>query len=368
MKSKDLLLNLIGIPVRALVVPADAPLSFRVAAWAAKAVYGNRVQVCDGVADDVEISAALAAAGNLETFCHPGTYNLGAQVKVRSNTGYRWQTLRFGEGSVILPSVDVELFKIGYNGRMYGGIIDTRGIAYTKRVFTINDYHGYLEHCLISGTTGVGTGTAIAVESDADTLTAPIYNHVDDVEIDGYEYGIKLSSSNAFPTFGNRFNRLVLNQIMHAIYETKGVQSIHANHYDYTYQAFNNPALDIDCLHIEGDYNIIIGATYDFNPPGGVSPINFTASAGANWANFHGTEHGTPIPYIDAGGLNRIWLADGFLKTNRLNSSIIFPAVAPTLPLGTFTIAYNGGGADHAFLYIRTAGGVTRSLDLGIPA
>lgn len=52
----------IGLPpATAFVVASDAPGAIRL--WAAnmKPYYGNLIQLCDGVADDVEIQAAANA-------------------------------------------------------------------------------------------------------------------------------------------------------------------------------------------------------------------------------------------------------------------------------------------------------------------
>lgn len=78
----------------AVVFASDAPAMDRFMARAMKGVYGDRVQICDGTADQVEINAALASddAGPTVEMRGP-TFHIAAPVVVQ----YTYSTLR-GQG------------------------------------------------------------------------------------------------------------------------------------------------------------------------------------------------------------------------------------------------------------------------------
>lgn len=65
----------------AVVFASDAPAMDRFMARAMKGVYGSRVQVCDGTADQVEIMAAYTAAGNgSDIKLSAGNFYIGAAI------------------------------------------------------------------------------------------------------------------------------------------------------------------------------------------------------------------------------------------------------------------------------------------------
>ena len=91
----------------ALVVSNDAPMMVKLAAKVAKAIYGNRIQVCDGVDDHVQIQAAIAAlpAGGGKVVLTEGLFNISAPIIVRpiyfiiEGQGWVTTTLRLTNGA-----------------------------------------------------------------------------------------------------------------------------------------------------------------------------------------------------------------------------------------------------------------------------
>jgi hypothetical protein len=80
----------------AVVFASDAPVMDRFMAAAMKGVYGSRIQVCDGTADDVEIQAAIDAVGpsNGSIDMRAGEFSLSASLDLKAYDGV---TLR-GQG------------------------------------------------------------------------------------------------------------------------------------------------------------------------------------------------------------------------------------------------------------------------------
>jgi len=74
----------------AIVISNDAPTLVKTAARLAKVVFGARIQICDGIADDVEINAAITAAAGGSTHLSAGGFDTIATINCT--------TLCVGEG------------------------------------------------------------------------------------------------------------------------------------------------------------------------------------------------------------------------------------------------------------------------------
>ena len=87
-----------GIGVTAMVYSDDTPMLIKGLAWASKAIYGDRVQICDGVADEAEINAALTAIAAIggTVLLSEGTFHMAATASVPANCmlrGMGWGTI-----------------------------------------------------------------------------------------------------------------------------------------------------------------------------------------------------------------------------------------------------------------------------------
>lgn len=83
----------------AIVLPNSSPTLVKVAARLAKVVFGDRIQICDNVLDNVEILAAITAAAGGETVLLEGDYTCdafeidGGHVRGEVTTGYVGTTI-----------------------------------------------------------------------------------------------------------------------------------------------------------------------------------------------------------------------------------------------------------------------------------
>ena len=87
-----------GIGVTAMVYSDDTPILIKALAWASKAIYGDRVQICDGTADEAEINAALTAIAAIggTVLLSEGTFHMAATASVPANCmlrGMGWGTI-----------------------------------------------------------------------------------------------------------------------------------------------------------------------------------------------------------------------------------------------------------------------------------
>ena len=95
------------ITASAVVISSDAPAVAKAVARVAKVALGNRIQICDGVNDHIEIQAALDAlpATGGEVKLLEGTYNVQATINLDSN-----QTLRGCGRNTILTTATANLY------------------------------------------------------------------------------------------------------------------------------------------------------------------------------------------------------------------------------------------------------------------
>ena len=145
--SPELGLSLFG--ASALVVPNDAPVIIKRAALAGKALLGDRIQLCDGTADQVEIQAALDALVGLggDVVLAPGNYALTAGFTIpRSNAAFIKLS---GYGAILTTDFDGTVIEVASNGgsqteRVFieGLIVINAGAAGAGRGLKINHcYH-----------------------------------------------------------------------------------------------------------------------------------------------------------------------------------------------------------------------------------
>jgi len=258
--------------------------------------------ICDGTNDEVEIKAALAAAGYADVLCSKGTYNINATITITGSSTVH-QRLTFESGSTITRASDVNLFVLGLRA-----ILDLTGVyvmasgSYTSNAITINHGSARLYGGYLRGGLGTGTGTAIKLASAG---AAVIYNTVRDTEIYGFEYGIYPTSTDTMPTFANRFEAIRITYTHKPVYESKGTQSIHNNVYDIVYQ-YHDDYSAITAIYIAGSYNLIYLAEADHAASTNV--LRFIAGAEYNRAILYGVT--TENDYLDQGNFNRISMYD----------------------------------------------------------
>lgn len=87
-----------GIGATCMVYSDDTPALIKAVAWASKAIYGDRVQICNGVGDEVEINAALTAIAAIggTVLLSEGTFHMAATASVPANCmlrGMGWGTI-----------------------------------------------------------------------------------------------------------------------------------------------------------------------------------------------------------------------------------------------------------------------------------
>lgn len=93
--------GLMGVPT-CLVLSNDVPAAVKVAAELAKATFGNRIQICDGTDDDVQIQAAIDAlpSGGGTVMLTEGTFDYDTTVSLPGD-GKRVTLRGVGYGTVL---------------------------------------------------------------------------------------------------------------------------------------------------------------------------------------------------------------------------------------------------------------------------
>lgn len=100
------------LPYSGVVIPNGAPQAVKDQATRAANLYGTRIAICDGTADNTDIDAVITAVGaNGTTFIYPGTYTCSGEVTIDldeitviadscifnySGTGFFWQFTQAG--------------------------------------------------------------------------------------------------------------------------------------------------------------------------------------------------------------------------------------------------------------------------------
>lgn len=273
--------------------------------------------VCDGTADEVEINAALATAADKDVLCLAGTYYINAPVTITVSTVGLRESLTFADGAVIIPSADVDLFRVNAWGCLRGGIVRADSFAgYTSTVITAGQRNCLVENMELRGTEGTGTGTAIKL---APYTTATVaYNRFDSITIYGFEYGILLDNG-AQVNYYNTFTHIYGTKVVHFIREAKGAGDMHANWYEFSYQAFGDGNDTQPVLYIAGRYNRIIGIHIaDFNGATSVEVLSgsdynmFDIRGGATWSRIS-----------NSGSYNTFFLGDAVFLVNRFGLNIV---------------------------------------------
>ncbi len=91
----------------AVIIPSNAPAIDRYMANVLGRAYGDRLQVCDGTGDQVEINAAISgiSSTNGEVAMRAGTLYLSASIQLTNSAGYSYLTLSGdGDGTVLATS------------------------------------------------------------------------------------------------------------------------------------------------------------------------------------------------------------------------------------------------------------------------
>ncbi len=261
-----------GVADLSIVRTADYVVAASDSSATAKA-QSDEGYVGDGTADDVQIKAALALAGDGIVFCQKGTYYLASKVTINGSSADKYLRLVFAPGSYIVPSADVDMFELGLCGALTGGLIWTGGIPYTSNVVTFSYAAAKLYDIEIAGNLATGTGVGILMNTTA--ARAITYNHIDDIKISGFEYGIKPAPTGAcLGAWLNIFTRIRGIQCTHFIYENKGTSDMHRNIYEFDYQAFGT-ASDVDMLRLEATGDEVRGSAFDF---AGTTAITLTTN------------------------------------------------------------------------------------------
>jgi len=129
-----------GMGAAAMVYSDDTPALIKALAWASKAIYGARVQICNGVADEVEINAALAAIAAVggTVLLSEGTFHIANPVIVPGNN----IMLRgLGLGTII----DGDLLATGEHGIVVSAMA---GVWLRDFAIQTEDGGGKVCHCI----------------------------------------------------------------------------------------------------------------------------------------------------------------------------------------------------------------------------
>ncbi len=163
----------------AVAFASDAPAMDRVMANALKGVYGSRVQVCDGTADDVEINAAIGAvltAGGGDIRLTSGTFNLANNVNLGSGSSSELIVEGAGISSTTLywqGGVGGKMLNLDYPGSYYTSVRDLTVCAsgtlaaYGVYVNSANQFK--LENVNIDGETAPGLTTGLYITTSSFT-------------------------------------------------------------------------------------------------------------------------------------------------------------------------------------------------------
>jgi hypothetical protein len=231
------------LPGTAYVVASDAPAATIRQAHILKARFGDLIQICDGVADDVEIQAAIDAVFALnggDVYFSDGDYYIATGLT--NKLGVR---LVMSEGTVLLPTANVDVLTVLQGSSVLGGAIDIFNspvsLTFTSAALLVS---------------GLGGGTANIFE--AKTVVKDIFLHgcysdniptdrgkglwikslngeaiafleVNNVKITGFKEGLLLSAAGTGFINANSISNLYLSYQYYPIYVGLSGASIGGN-------------------------------------------------------------------------------------------------------------------------------------------
>lgn len=153
-----------GMGATAMVYSDDTPALIKLLAIASQAIYGARVQVCNGVDDEVEINAAMGAIAAIggKVLLSEGTFHIADPIVIPGNN----IMLRgLGSGTII----DGDLLATGEHAVVISGVTDC--VVRDLAVFT-EDGGGKVCHCIFveDGANGTRIEQVHIIDSDSDGI------------------------------------------------------------------------------------------------------------------------------------------------------------------------------------------------------
>lgn len=210
-------------PGTSVVFASDSGDLDRFTAKVLKLFYGNRIGICDGANDEVELLAANNAAGTGIAQLLDGNYNI--QDDLTLTTLFRG----LSSEATILNVTNGVAFKLNYPGNLQDLRINKptgSGIALEIEVASNGTNYfnilKFLDGVRITNTAGDVTGTGLYLHTTATTATKAIsFCQFGSIWIGGFEYGLKMYAeglgANSWIS-GNNFASLLLYNNKYNIY------------------------------------------------------------------------------------------------------------------------------------------------------
>jgi len=174
-----------GFGATCMVYSDDTPVLIKALAWASKAIYGDRVQICDGTTDEVEINAALTAIAAIggKVVLSEGTFHIADPVVIPGNN-IVLQGL--GPGTII----DGDLLATTEHAIVISGVTDC---VVKELAVQTEDGGGKTCHCIFieDGANGTRIQEVRILDSDADGIhiegttmydVSILHCHIDDTD------------------------------------------------------------------------------------------------------------------------------------------------------------------------------------------
>jgi hypothetical protein len=211
------------LPGTSVVFASDSGDLDRFMARTLKLVYGDRIGICDGANDEVELLAANNAVGAGTAQLLDGNYNI--QDDLTLTTLFRG----LSSEATNLNITDGVAFKLNYSGNLQDLRINKptgSGIALEIEVASNGTNYfnilKFLDGVRITNTAGDVTGTGLYLHTTATTINKGIsFCQFGSIWIGGFEYGLKMyadcSDTNSWIS-GNNFESLLLYNNKYDIY------------------------------------------------------------------------------------------------------------------------------------------------------
>lgn len=234
------------------------------------------------------VNAILATKDTV--YVGPGAYTLLTPITVPAK-----KSVILDASAIITVAGDVNVFNINYGGRVEGGFVDTRGIAYTSAIVNfvpqpsgtfVGRERTIARDIKAWGNIGTGTGTFALLH--ANVATYAIYGAlIENCRISGYEYGFRLKRSIG----GSGSTYVNGNDFLHCwLYATVNWLSMESNT-TADRDLDGNRFIGIDNQYaagssatgtVQGAFNLLDVLMWDY--PGATAAVTFSADSTHNYA------------------------------------------------------------------------------------
>ncbi len=250
----------------------DATVYLYSGVWYAEDGDGNEIIPATGdsfIATQAAIDYVHNAGGG-RVFASYGNYVYTDTIVVKENV-----ELIFSKDSIVTPSYNKNVFQIKPMASLDGPIIKTDGLAFTSSCIyldgtdiysffgVVNSGLTFIKNCKLYGRHGTGTGNGIYFECDSDVFAIIYGVRVQDINIEGYEYSVKLYRGGiGYPSVNNSINSNVFKNI----YCSESVYSLYMQHggipdSDIDANVFENFVVEFSSVHTVTP--VIVGGRYN---------------------------------------------------------------------------------------------------------